>query len=348
MSLSFAMIDTTVTRLLERADLASAQALLAEGAFPDDIWRSVLEAGLPLLLCPAESGGIGGSMEDAAEVARLSGGGGLPAPVVETMIGNWLLGLAGQEPGERPVAPLIDAATPLPTRADLEARKAARWQAIPWARHAELLIIAAGADGLCVGLVPAGKYVPRTDSNLADEPRDMVDLSSLDPSSIVWHGLPGEITRDAILSRMALLRAALMTGAMEHALQMSIEYTAQRNQFGRPLAAFQAIQHALAVLATQVAATRSAVMVAAAEPDSDRAVFLAAVAKARAGDAAGIAAAAAHQVHGAMGFTQEYGLGLATKRLWSWRSEDGSETYWCEWLGQRAREAGDLWKVIAA
>jgi acyl-CoA dehydrogenase len=59
-------------------------------------------------------------------------------------------------------------------------------------------------------------------------------------------------------------------------------------------------------------------------------------------------AAAAHQVHGAMGFTQEYGLGIATKRLWSWRNEDGSESYWHEWLGGRAREAGDLWAVIAA
>jgi alkylation response protein AidB-like acyl-CoA dehydrogenase len=129
---------------------------------------------------------------------------------------------------------------------------------------------------------------------------------------------------------------------------LSLAYTSDRTQFGRSLASFQVIQQTLAVMATQVAAARSAVMVASVQSDSERAVFMAAVAKARAGDAAGIVAASAHQVHGAMGFTQEYGLGISTKRLWSWRSEDGSESHWQEWLGTRAREVGDMWTVIAA
>lgn len=165
---------------------------------------------------------------------------------------------------------------------------------------------------------------------------------------MIWHTLPAEIDPLAILSRMALLRAASMVGAMERALQLSLTYTSDRCQFGRSLASFQVIQHMLAVMATQVAAARSAVLVAAAQSEPERAAFMAGVAKARAGDAAGMVAAAAHQVHGAMGFTQEYGLGIATKRLWSWRSEDGSESYWQEWLGARAREAGDIWAVIAA
>lgn len=348
MSLS-SMIETTVTRMLERADLAGGQALLANGAFPSAIWRSVADAGLPLLLCPAEIGGIGGSLEEAAEVARLCGAGGLPAPLIETMVGNWLCGLAGREPGDGPVVPLIDVTTRIPSRQAIESG-AAKWRAVPWARQAELAIVAEGGsnNGLCVGLVNGKAYVAETDANLAGEWRDIVDLSGIDASSVIWRDLPAEITGETILARMALLRAAAMAGAMERAGQMSIDYAAQRIQFGRPLAAFQAIQHMLAILATEVAASRAAVMAAATEPDVERAVFLAAVAKARAGDAAGIVAASAHQAHGAMGFTEEYGLGLATKRLWSWRSEDGSEGYWCEWLGTRARQAGDLWGIIAA
>jgi acyl-CoA dehydrogenase len=165
---------------------------------------------------------------------------------------------------------------------------------------------------------------------------------------LVWRDLPVELRASTILARMALLRAALMVGAMERALELSIAYTSERHQFGRSLASFQVIQQALAVMATQVAAARSAVAAAAVQNDPERIEFMAAVAKARAGDAAAIVAASAHQVHGAMGFTQEYSLGIATKRLWSWRSEDGSESYWCGWLGARARESGDLWSLIAA
>lgn len=342
------MIETTLARMLERADLAGGRALVANGELPGEIWRSVAEAGLPLLLCPAEFGGIDGSMEDAAEVALLCGADGLPAPLVEAMIGNWLCGLAGLEPGDAPVVPLIDAGAKIPTRKEIE-RGALKWRNVPWARHARLAIIAEGdAGGHCIGLVAGRQYIAETGVNLAGEPRDVVALSGPDLARVVWRDLPADISGDAILSRMALLRAAAMAGAMERAARMSIDYTAQRAQFGRPLSGFQAIQHMLATMATEAAAARAAVMAAATEPDAARAVFLAAVAKARAGDAACVVAAAAHQVHGAMGFTEEYGLGLATKRLWSWRDEDGSEGHWCEWLGARAREAGDLWTVIAA
>jgi alkylation response protein AidB-like acyl-CoA dehydrogenase len=348
MSSSETMIETTVDRLLARSDLAMGYAALQDGEFPAQIWSDVAEASLPLLLCSEDAGGVGAGFDDAVELARLSGAGGMPVPMVETLIGNWLLGLAEVEPGAGPVAVLIDVSTPVP-HVDQLSHPSVIWRAIPWARHSRLLAIAKGGHGLRVGLVPDGtKVVTAHGKNLAGEPRDTVDLSGFDAISIAWRDLPAEIDPSAILARMALLRAASMVGAMDRALRMSLAYTSDRNQFGRSLASFQVIQHTLAVMATQVAAAKSAVMMAAVQSEPKRVAFLAAVAKARAGDAAGVVAAAAHQVHGAMGFTQEYGLGISTKRLWSWRSEDGSEAYWQEWLGARAREAGDMWAVIAA
>ncbi len=59
-----------------------------------------------------------------------------------------------------------------------------------------------------------------------------------------------------------------------------------------------------------------------------------AVAKARVGEAAGKVAEVCHQVHGAMGFTQEHPLHFATRRLWSWRDEFGHETFWQERIGR--------------
>jgi acyl-CoA dehydrogenase len=347
MSSSASMIETTIERLLARSDLAAGYAALRDGSFPGAVWGDLVAASLPLLLCREEAGGIGAGFDDAAELARLCGAGGMPAPMAETLIGNWLLGLAGVEPGVKPVSLLIKIGSPILTADRLN--KSGVWRAVPWARHADLLVLSDGTGGLRIGLVPAGaNVVAARGTNMAGEPRDDVDLTGYGTAAIVWHDLPGEITASTVSSRMALLRAALMVGAMERALQLSLVYTSERHQFGRSLASFQVVQHTLAVMATQVAAARSAVTLAAVQSDPERAEFMAAVAKARAGDAAAIVAASAHQVHGAMGFTQEYGLGIATRRLWSWRSEDGNESHWQEWLAARAREAGDLWALIAA
>ena len=69
--------------------------------------------------------------------------------------------------------------------------------------------------------------------------------------------------------------------------------------------------------------------------------------RAKATMAAGIACRIAHQVHGAMGFTQEYSLQHATRRLWAWRDEAGSEAVWARRLGQHLAAAGAdaLWPL---
>ncbi|MGB3952195.1 MAG: acyl-CoA dehydrogenase family protein, partial [Solirubrobacterales bacterium] len=71
-------------------------------------------------------------------------------------------------------------------------------------------------------------------------------------------------------------------------------------------------------------------------------------AKLRAAEAAGTVAAIAHQVHGAMGVTREHRLQYFTRRLWSWRDEDGNEQLWGHWLGRRVlgRGADALWPSI--
>jgi alkylation response protein AidB-like acyl-CoA dehydrogenase len=131
---------------------------------------------------------------------------------------------------------------------------------------------------------------------------------------------------------------------------MTVQYAQDRVQFGRPIARFQAIQHNLAVLASQAAAAGAAADVAAeAVADGVRIPAIAA-AKTRAGEAAGIGAAIAHQVHGAIGFTYEHRLHFFTKRLWAWRDEYGSEAEWSSRLGQHMAVAGAdrLWAEITA
>jgi acyl-CoA dehydrogenase len=73
-----------------------------------------------------------------------------------------------------------------------------------------------------------------------------------------------------------------------------------------------------------------------------------AAAKIRVGEAAGVSAGLVHQTHGAIGFTYEHSLHFATRRLWSWRAEFGSESRWAIELGRRvaARGADNLWNDL--
>lgn len=135
----------------------------------------------------------------------------------------------------------------------------------------------------------------------------------------------------------ASLIAAQMAGALQAVLAMTLQYANDRQQFGRPIGKFQAIQHQLAVMAEQAMAAGMAAQLGcsrtlpllplAPEP------LNAAVAKARASEAAVEVAALAHSIFGAIGFTAEHDLQLYTRRLHQWRQEGGSESHWHDQLG---------------
>lgn len=138
----------------------------------------------------------------------------------------------------------------------------------------------------------------------------------------------------------AFARVAQIAGALDAALALSVGYVNERQQFGRPLGKFQAVQQSLASFACEAAAANCAAMGAAQALDRGDAAFEIAAAKLRANRAVGIGTQVAHQVHGAIGFTQEYPLQHLTKRLWQWRSEFGNEAYWAKRVGNSVIERG--------
>ena len=144
---------------------------------------------------------------------------------------------------------------------------------------------------------------------------------------------------------MAMILAAKMAGALSAALDLSVQYTRERQQFGKPLASFQAIQQQLAVFAEEAAAADMAAAAAFRAADRGDPWFEIACAKLRANQAARISTGIAHQVHGAMGFTAEYRLQHLTKRLWAWGSERGNERHWADKIGARiaARGPENFW-----
>ena len=153
----------------------------------------------------------------------------------------------------------------------------------------------------------------------------------------------------------ALMRSAQIAGGAAAALDLALQYANDREQFGRPLAKFQAIQHHLADLAGVVASV-DAMTMAACEAFDQRGIdgsarnarFEIAAAKCRASDAVEKVTRLSHQIHGAIGFTYEYGLHFVTRRLWAWRAEFGGTSEWGEYLGRVAIDHGGdgLWPWI--
>ncbi|MGQ0479831.1 MAG: acyl-CoA dehydrogenase family protein [Pseudonocardia sp.] len=350
-------VNTELTETL-RAVFGDHPADVRDG-LPAKLWGTLADLGVTLLTLPEAAGGSGGELADAAVLLLTAGEAAAPVPLAETdLLAGWLLHTAGL-PVPRG-APLAVAAAPtrsvsISAAPDGGLAVAGRLARVGWARCAgRIAVLATGPDGadLVLSVDPSGPGVAvHEGANLAGEPRDDLELDLLVAPSDAAPA-PSD-ARALLVRRAALARALLLAGAAGAALAWSVRYAGERVQFGRPIAKFQAVQQQLALAAAEVAAARAGAEAAtriAASTDfagADAALAVA-VAKARAGEAAGAVARIAHQVHGAIGFTLEHRLRLATTRLWAWRDEDGDEAQWNAEVGRLALAAGPdgLWPMI--
>ena len=325
------------------------------GTFPGALWQAVSETGVPLAALPESAGGADAEWSDLYAVLRVAGRFSAPIPLAETMLAAWIASSAGLEVSEKPM-------TVGPVRADdrltLERdgngwRLSGRASRLPWATDvARIVLLADGPDGaMAVALDGTAGAEVAAGRNMAGEPRDTLSFSRLRVAGDAVAPVAVGVERAALYRRGALARAVLMAGAMERALDTAVTYAGERKQFGRPIGKFQAVQQQLAVMAGQVAAAGVAAdagVEALSIDDPARQEFLIAIAKTRVGDAATLASEIAHQVHGAIGFTKEYSLQLATRRLWSWREEFGGDTEWAARVGAYvcAGGADALWPTL--
>jgi acyl-CoA dehydrogenase len=172
--------------------------------------------------------------------------------------------------------------------------------------------------------------------NLAGEPRDTVTFAG--PAAVAE--APAGVDGEALRHRGALTRVMLMAGALERMSRLTVSYTSERVQFGRPVARFQAVQRHLVDGAQDAVLVGMAAEAAARAAERGEARFEIAAAKLLANQAAFTATRAAHQAHGAMGMTREYPLHHLSRRLWAWRSEYGDERFWSARLGAAVSRAG--------
>ena len=338
------IVDELITQTANRlfSEICSHEAIQnAEtvGEAPE-IWAAYTETGFPWISIDESLGGSGGTLLDALEVLRLVGYYAVPVPAAETgILGGWLLSEAGFQVPEGIVTVLPDQGPDLAIEVDgSQVSITGSAIRVPWARSAEIIaILFHDAGNNYVASVHASDCVITPMTNMAGEPRDTVRFDGVvSPYAQVSDSIDAKSFR----LRGALSRVALMAGAIEKMSQLTVSYTNDRVQFGRPVARFQAVQQHLVWAAQDAALSRMAAESAGIEATRGNGDFEIASAKLIANQAASRATKACHQAHGAMGMTQEYPLHHYSRRLWSWRKEYGGDTEWSQWIGELAVAQG--------
>ncbi|WP_313622617.1 acyl-CoA dehydrogenase family protein [Achromobacter sp.] len=291
-----------------------------QGQAPVDAWQACEEAGFADALVPEEHGGAGLGLADALPLAQAAGRHLCPYPIAHTLLARaWLSRTARPQPsGSIALAPHGIA---------IDGDRVAGVN-VPWARTADYVLAAIEGQAWLLPLRAA-----RVQPNGVH--------GSLDGEASWALGDAERIDGPAPLDTLAAAAyTALIAGAMDRVLAMTLDYANQRAQFGKPIGRFQAVQQQISVMAEHVWAARMAAQLAFQGEDGLPRPLLAALGKARASQAAPIVADIAHAVHGAIGITEEYDLQLYTRRLREWRLAGGSESHWHERIGGDAIASG--------
>jgi acyl-CoA dehydrogenase len=323
----------------------------ARDTWPAALWRGLADAELPWVSVPDAAGGAGGGVTDGAAVWRSIGRTACPLPVAETALAGWLLAAAGIDVPRVPLTVFPDCRDLRLVRSAGRVTLSGHAERVPWAREVDAVVgLVTAPEGLCVVSVPSAALGVSRSANLAGEPRDTVEATGLVLAPDQVAAAPTWLDTDVFRARGALVRAQQMAGAMSAAVARTVAYSGEREQFGRPIGRFQAVAHLIVRAVAETCAARAAADVAAVALESRATAVEVAAAKAMAGEAATAVTAYCHQVHGAIGMTQEYPLHHWTRRLWSWRDEFGTTARWQRTVGEAMlRDGADrLWAMISA
>lgn len=295
-------------------DLSTPDAVRSIEAGGDHrpLWQAIEDAGFADALVPEAQGGAGLALHEVFGVLALCGTHAVPVPLGETLVARGWLARAGAKP---PRGSLVFAEAEAGTA---NAADALVCPIVRAGRHADHVLVARG------GLL---RLLP-TATAQALPAGFALDVALRWPATAWDIGEPVAGDAQALRLLQACLYAAQLSGALRAVFDRTLAYANDRQQFGRPIGKFQAIQHQLALMAEHVFAARMAAQIGCRAEGIVPDRLNVAVAKARTSEAALEVASMAHAIHGAIGFTAEFDLQLYTRRLHAWRQAAGSESYW--------------------
>ena len=314
--------------------------------FPDfdpSVWKRMAEQGWLSILVPEEFGGLGLGMEAAAAVAERLGCCCAPEPFVAAGVLTPLLlaRIPDRTVSEALLQPLLsgDAVLSLAWQSSRGSLDATATEIVATRRtdgvalsgqcrfvvpaiSATYILLACSPEGLLLASAPAEQIAkfrtlePGPDGVFTAQ-LTLADLQ-VPASAVLMEGDGVERVISEGLDLAVIAQSAELCGLMQRAFAMTLEYLRIRQQFGAPIGRYQALQHRCVDLFIQQELARHAVAVAVRAADQgatgQRLALAASSAKSRAAHAAMLIANDAIQLHGAIGFTDEYDLGLYVNR----------------------------------
>ena len=319
--------------------------------FGHDLWSRFAEMGLTGMLAGDADGGLGMGHVEAGIVLTEIGRNLTPSPFLTTSVmGVTALAAASDEARARWLPGVIAGETVLaialdegpkhrPERIACRATKAGNGFRLSGAK--DFVIHGASADALIVAARTSGSdddvdgitlfAVPKSASGVSHDSVRLVDSAmashvrfdavELDGDAVIGEVDGGRAVLNRVLSAGRIGAAAEQVGVATGAMDMTVDYLKQRKQFGKLIGEFQALQHRTAHLYSELEIARAVVIKAQQLLDangdgaiSEKAELMVSVAKAKAGRVAGLAVREGVQMHGGIGMTDEYDIGLYMKR----------------------------------
>jgi alkylation response protein AidB-like acyl-CoA dehydrogenase len=307
--------------LAGRVATAGVAAVAGDPAgFSADLWKEMVELGWTGLAVPEAHGGVGEGFLEACLLLEEMGAAGVPSPFLHTLAcgatierhgsavqqARWLGGIA-----EGRTIAYADGATVTATASGDGYVLDGTARFVPFAHAVDDLLVVAGSAAVIVDRAAAGVSTERLDVVGPNAENDVRFTNVAVPGDRVLGG--GAAVAATATAFGAAATCAEMAGGAQRVLDMTVEYAGQREQFGRPIGSFQAVQHHCADMAIDVLTARFIAFEAiwrltAPGQDADEVALTVAVAKSWVSDAYQRVCALGHQVHGAIGFTAEHDL----------------------------------------
>jgi alkylation response protein AidB-like acyl-CoA dehydrogenase len=307
----------------------------SDDAFSEDLWREMSQLNWPGLMVSETYGGQELGMVELVVLMEQLGYALAPGPIFSSMLAAIALETAAtDEQKERFLAPLAtgeqrgtlalwDAGAGwTPSDVTLEPEPAGGGHLL---RGEKLFVLdAATADFFIVGARDDRRFIVERDAEgVSIVPTPTIDttrkqyavkLDGVKVGEEAEFGGPGAMEPARVRAYTAV--AAELAGIAQRTLEMAVEYAKERQQFNRPIGAYQAVSHRCAQMLLETEGARSAAYYAAwaVENEPQAAPLAASMAKAYASDAGTRVAGASLQVHGGIGFTWEHDLHLFLKR----------------------------------
>jgi alkylation response protein AidB-like acyl-CoA dehydrogenase len=287
-----------------------------------NLWPEISALGWPGLLVPEEKGGSGLLGRDLLALSEALGPSLLIEPVIPAMAAAALL--SGFEAADSILSDVLGGQHPVA----LALPPAGETGAAPVfhdGQDAELIVVARGDDIRLVRRDATGVAIERS--------VDGGSFGRIAPPVLAHATLLGEgpaVTAAAEFATdiLALGTAGLLLGLAGRALDLTLDHLRTRRQFGRPIGAFQALQHRAATLHVALASSRAFLMEAAGCFETPNRRWAAASARARSSETAILVAKEAVQMHGAIGFADEHEIGLILRRVLALGCSYGTAAPW--------------------